>query len=515
MTSMTTTEEAGTLAGTAPLATRRRRGAWLREPVWRGLAGVVGMFLLVGLWHVLVLPPYKPLDEPRHAAYSIALADGRLPTVRDELPAAALEMKPLSRSNIVASANHPPLYYALVMAPIAVGSATHHMELGIKLARLMTLLMAAGGLVFVFRALRQLTPARPALALAATAFTAAGPAYVNCSAAVMNDALAFLATAAVYDSAFAILFRGPARRRWFVYGAWLAVAALSRFTTLLAIAPAVLAVALGILLHDRRERTARLARAALACVASAGVIALASGYFYYRNYRLYGDVTGSKELFEILSRKQNAPFLEQIVTGKLWLDLSDQLWNRLAGGVSLKGFAWTGRALLLVAGVGALKALFDRRRDFAPGNWHAPRWLAAALLMLGYLFVTLPIFEYHARGGGFHARYSFTMVWAAWLFVAVGLAGFQSHFVLRAGVLLASVQGLMVTSTYLGKIAGSRGSDFGLFRGFDKAGVPWPEVSATVMLALFCAALTVVLRQIRALETAPNSANTSLPGTPP
>ena len=39
-----------------------------REPVSLGLAGVLSMFVLVALWQALILPPYKPLDEPRHAA---------------------------------------------------------------------------------------------------------------------------------------------------------------------------------------------------------------------------------------------------------------------------------------------------------------------------------------------------------------------------------------------------------------------------------------------------------------
>src|SRR6185369_12694834 len=146
--------------------------------------------------------------------------------------------------------NHPPLYYAIVTLPIAWGSKTDHIELGIKIARAMTLLMAAFGLVFIFRALRQLTPKRPALALVATALTAAGPAYVNCSAIVMNDGLAFLATAALYDAAFTILLQGPDKRRWIRFAVCLAVAALSRFTTLLAAAPATLAVVLAVLLRD-------------------------------------------------------------------------------------------------------------------------------------------------------------------------------------------------------------------------------------------------------------------------
>lgn len=482
---------------------RERPAGLLRDPARLGLLGVVWMFLLVGLWHVLVLPPYKPLDEPRHAAYAIALAEGRLPTVRDKLPADALGMKPLSHSNIVASANHPPLYYAIVTLPIALGSKTHHIELGIKIARTLTLLMAAGGLIFIFRALRQLTPRRPALALVATALTAAGPAYVNCSAIVMNDGLAFLAAAALYDAAFSILLQGPDKRRLIRFAVWLAIAALSRFTTLLAAAPATLAVVLAMLLHGRSEPVARrLVRAIAVGAAATAVVVLSSGYFYLRNYRLYGDLTGSQELFDILSRKHNAPFLEQIVTPKRWLDLSDQMWTRLAGGVSLKGFAVAGRAFFPIAAIGVAKLVFERRDALRKLEWRSPLVVASAMLTLGFLFVALPIFEYHARGGGFHARYCFTMVWAAWMFVAVGLAGFRHHLVLRAGVALAAVQGLLVTNTYLGRIAGSKGSDFGLFRGFERADVPWPEASAAVMLVLFCVGLAVVLEQIRALEAA-------------
>ena len=44
-----------------------------------------------------------------------------------------------------------------------------------------------------------------------------------------------------------------------------------------------------------------------------------------------------------------------------------------------------------------------------------------------------------------------------------------------------------------------------MFKGFEKADVPWPEASAAVTLVLFCAALAVVLEQIRALEARASS----------
>lgn len=483
--------------------TERRLLRILRDPATLGLVGVLSMFLLVGLWQAIVLPPYTPLDEPRHAAYPLVLSQGRLPTMSDELPAEAMEMKPLKRANTIMSANHPPLYYAIVAAPIVIGSRTHHMTAGIKVARVLTLLLAAAGLVFIFRALRRLTPRRPAIALAATAFTAAVPAYVNCTAVVMNDALAFLATAALYDAGLAILLGGLNKRRWIYFYAWLGVAALSRFTTLLASAPAVLAVCLAVLVHDPAQLAKRLLRATAAGLTAIAVVVAASGYFYWRNYRLYGDLTGGKAIFELLSRRKHATFSQQILDIEKWYDLSDQMWSRLAGSVSLHGFNWAGRGFFLVAAVGALKLAYDERARVRALDWRSPRVIATALLGLGLVCVVVPIFEYTARGGGFHARYCFTMIWVAWMFVAVGLAGFGSSRVLNGGVALASIMGLIVSNTYLGKIAGTRGSDFGLFRGLEKADMPWPEASAAVMLALFCLALTLVLRQLHVLQRAP------------
>jgi hypothetical protein len=482
-----------------------------REPVSLGLVGVLSMFVLVALWQALILPPYKPLDEPRHAAYPLVLSQGRLPKMDDKLPSEAMDMAPLRRANTIMSANHPPLYYAIVAAPIVIGSRTHHMTAGIKAARVLTLLMAAAGLVFIFRALRQLTPGRPALALAATAFTASVPAYVNCSSVVMNDALAFLSCAALYDAGLRILLLGPSKRRWIYFYAWLAVAALSRFTTLLASAPAVLAVCLAVLVHDPAQLAKRLLRGTLAGLTAIAVVAVSSGYFYWRNYRLYGDLTGGKAIFELLSRKKHAPFSEQIVDIERWFDLSDQMWSRLAGSVSLQGFNWAGRGFFFVAGIGALKLAYDERARLRALDWRSPRVIASALLALGLASVILPIFEYTARGGGFHARYCFTMIWVAWMFVAVGLAGFRSSIVLTGGVALASIMGLIVNNTYLGKIAGTRGSDFGLYRGLAKAEMPWPEASAAIMLALFCAALALVLRQLGVLERSPATVVSSQP----
>ena len=84
----------------------------------RSLRGILLVFLALGLYQVLALKPFRPLDEPRHAGYALYLADGKLPKVSDPLPHQRLGIRHLGSRNIVAAANHPPLYYLMVALPL-------------------------------------------------------------------------------------------------------------------------------------------------------------------------------------------------------------------------------------------------------------------------------------------------------------------------------------------------------------------------------------------------------------
>ena len=77
-----------------------------------GVLGVAGATLALALANALATPPFTGNDEAAHVSYALAVADGRLPEVTDRTPAEPIGG--LASGRLLYTANHPPLYYALV-----------------------------------------------------------------------------------------------------------------------------------------------------------------------------------------------------------------------------------------------------------------------------------------------------------------------------------------------------------------------------------------------------------------
>ena len=77
-----------------------------------GVLAVAGATLALALANALATPPFTGNDEAAHVSYALAVADGRLPEVTDRAPDGAIPG--LQAGRLLYTANHPPLYYALV-----------------------------------------------------------------------------------------------------------------------------------------------------------------------------------------------------------------------------------------------------------------------------------------------------------------------------------------------------------------------------------------------------------------
>ena len=119
-----------------PSAGSRRGGGEERRAVGLGLAGVLLAFVVLAALHAVTVPPFLPADERSHTAYALLVAQGRLPTLTTPAP---LLRSPGVGPRIY-TANHPPLYYALVAAPLRLGLAGGHPMAGFAAARLLTVL---------------------------------------------------------------------------------------------------------------------------------------------------------------------------------------------------------------------------------------------------------------------------------------------------------------------------------------------------------------------------------------
>jgi hypothetical protein len=157
------------------------------------LSLVLAAYLAIGALYAANTPAWQVPDEPAHYNYIRHIAQtGTLPVLQpgdynqnylEQLKAEKFPPdKPID--SLRYESYQPPLYY-LLLAPafLLFGGALIPL-------RLFSLLLGAGVLVFAFLVVRELFPARPALALATAGFIAFIPQRVAMMAGVNSDSLA-------------------------------------------------------------------------------------------------------------------------------------------------------------------------------------------------------------------------------------------------------------------------------------------------------------------------------------
>ncbi|MBN1660880.1 MAG: glycosyltransferase family 39 protein [Anaerolineae bacterium] len=153
------------------------------------------IYLVLGTLYAIYTPNWQAPDEPAHYNYIRTLAEEhRFPILKPgDYPGAYLEeikaarfAPELSIEPIRYEFHQPPLYYILAVPVYGLfGGALLPL-------RLLSLLFGALLLPVVYQTVRLLVPARPLLALGATAFVAFQPMHIAMCAAVNNDSLADL-----------------------------------------------------------------------------------------------------------------------------------------------------------------------------------------------------------------------------------------------------------------------------------------------------------------------------------
>ena len=446
---------------TEPSVGSRGVGGEDRRAVWLGLAGVLLAFVVLATLHAVTVPPFLPADERSHAAYGLLVAQGRLPTLTTPAP---LLLSPGAGPRIY-TANHPPLYYALVATPLRLGLSTGHPMAGLVAARLLTVLTGAAGIAAV---------------------------------------------------AALVLVRGPTARRLAALAAAAAAAALSRASGLPFAALAVLAAGLAPLVHGPRPPLVRAGAAAVQQAAMVGGVVLAlAGWFYLRNRALYGDLTGTAENLRLFGLGEHRPVLGVLGSGRLWSGVYDQLWGRMAGSQFLaRGpLALPGRLLgvLVIAGlaVGGVRAARSGRLAVSgPGPAGVTGRVAAWLLVLATVpLMMVAMAGYVAAGGGTHARYLYPALGAISLVAAVGLAWLpgRRRSLLVLAVLVGQVAfNLLLWTTFLSRTTVGRPGP---------ASVLSPGRVALVAVVLLAVALAMVGRALWMLDN--GRATVDLPPSPP
>ena len=420
-------------------------------------------YLVLAVGYSLADPLYESTDELRHFRYVRHLVAYRsLPVQRPDAPRA--------------QSHHPPLYYGLGAlasgwVPIAQEvyyeptenpfwayrywevsddnknqylhgddelfreGPFHDVALAVYLVRWMTVLIGAGVVWLTYRIGREIFKVDgagwPALALGGTALVAFNPQFLYLSGAVNNDVPAALCGAAVLLVCVRLVRKGPSLRTDVTLGILFGLALLTKFNLLALLALITLAYLLAVRpTHDWRA----FLRGA---VVVAGQATLISGWWFLRNWRLYGDPTGLNQLNELWAGRP--------ATGNWWVIrqslpyLWSSLWGRFGyGQVPLPQPIYQG--LLIFCLVSLIGYLLPRRRSLSP----------AILLLLGMTVLTFTavVFYYMLiQPAGAMGRFFFPGLPAFALLLFLGLSRFFPRRLTWA-VSLAVIVGMVALATY-------------------------------------------------------------------
>ncbi|MDI7274766.1 MAG: DUF2142 domain-containing protein, partial [Anaerolineae bacterium] len=421
----------------------------------RAIWGVVLAFVALATTYSVVTPLFEAPDELFHFALVRHLAEGGGLPVLD----------PANQGPWQQEGGQPPLYYALtalavrwvptddlseitrrnpyvdvgVMGVSSNPSMVIHTPkerwpyrgavLAVHLARQASVLFGALAVFMTYALGLEVLPRRPLVALGAAALVAFNPMFLFMSGAVNNDGLvAALCTMGLWLLARSL--RLPLEPgRWAVVGAVLGLAALAKVSALV-LWPLALVV-LAWVSWQRKERGA-FVRSAASMLVVAGAIA---GWWYCRNWRLYGDPLGLSAFLALVGPRTSPVTLPQLLSELPGLIRS--YWG-VFGWMNVSGPGWFYALYfgIVFAGLGGMLAsagrLIVRRR----------RPTKETLLRLGLavawpLLVGTSLVRYTLITMASHGRLLFPAVGVLALLMGLGLGSWLSGRWREAPVLLA------------------------------------------------------------------------------
>ncbi|MCO6449147.1 MAG: phospholipid carrier-dependent glycosyltransferase [Caldilineales bacterium] len=385
----------------------------LQRKINWGIALILAAFAILALAYSVAFPIYEAPDEDSHYRYVRHLADGKGFPIMDAANPGLLAQE----------AGQPPLYYILAAAltgwvqdgggerilaenphstigrPLLPGNKNRFIHAadetwpwrglaaGVHAARLFSILLGLGTVFLTFLLAQTLFSSQPALALASAALVAFTPQFIFLSAAVSNDNLIILlSTLSLY---LLVRVAGDGfRRSWLaaiLIGIVLGLAALTKLggLTLLALA--------GFAYLMQAWRTRRWRRNLLQLGLAFLVALLVAGWWYARNWLVYGDPTGLATFLAIVGPRAQALTLASLPSELQGLRIS---LLALFGWFNIIWPGWVYRlfdAFLLAASVGLLlrlgrlmrrgisaRTLLHRHRAFLL----LPAWILLSLLAL-------------------------------------------------------------------------------------------------------------------------------------
>ncbi len=310
--------------------------------------------------------------------------------------------------------------------------------LGIHLARLLSLLLATGTLLCTYRIALDVFPHTPIIPLAALAFNAFIPMFIFISASVNNDNLVILLSSVTLLMLVRIIQRGASRRFLVLLGVVIGLACLTKLSALGLVAMAGLALLLRTFFVPRRYLSSdakvgnasavgapkdslwrKLIRWVVDCAIFCIPVVLIAGWWYVRNWQLYGDPTGLNAMLDIVGRRPVEPLLADLFSELEGLRIN--YWGLFGVVNVLLRPSWIYRvldAMTVAMLIGVAVWLLQQRRMRKPIPW--PELL---LLCSWATFAFVALIRWTSMTYASQGRLLFPAISAICLFLAVGLIG--------------------------------------------------------------------------------------------
>lgn len=409
------------------------------------------LFLGLGIVYSVVTPLFESTDEITHYPYIRHLATGHgLPVQR-----------PGVHTLWEQEGSQPPLYYAL-SALMTFWIDTHDLEelryfnpharigvpnerdnknmivhtareaypwrgtaLAMHLVRLLSVLMGAGTIWCTYSIAQTVLPGRPAIALGAMAANAFIPTFIFVSASVNNDGLVTLCSSLALLMIVRLVRHGTSERGVVLLGAVIGLACLSKLSGLGLIPLAVLALALWHLFSGRASGKTCTSHPPMYRILGLWArdfalmllpVLLVAGWWYLRNWRLYGDPTGLSAMLAFTGRRTQVPSLSDFIGEFRGLRMSFWgmfgVFNVLLRPVRVYTLL-DGITALIILGLGVRAYSHARRRD-------VQGWPMAFVLAAWVAIEAVALLNWTALTNASQGRLLFPAISAICLFAIMG-----------------------------------------------------------------------------------------------
>jgi len=411
------------------------------------IALILATFIALGITYSVVTPIFEASDELWHYPFVKHLADGNGLPMQD-----ASADQPWRQEG-----SQPPLYYALSalatfwidtddayegQPPLlwynphvdngvltADGNTNlvahsqqeafpwHRTALAVHLIRFLSVWMGAATVLLTYLLALEIFPDRRNLALGAAAVNAFTPMFLFISGAVNNDnlvvplcSLALLMMVKITNRKSQI-----ANRHWASLGLVIGLAILTKESAIGLLAPAGLTVAY-IAYRQRSMRT--FLEGGLIVV---GLAAIISGWWFIRNWQLYGDPLGLNAFLDILGRRHPPATLHQLWGEREGFAMS--YWG-LFGGVNVPLDAWVYRLLNLLALIAVLGVIVFLIRKLLRDRLRPEAWIAMVLLIAWPSAVFVSLIRWALQTWSSQGRLVFSAISALSILFFLGLSQF-------------------------------------------------------------------------------------------